>query len=86
MKITDYDEYSLISVLGTLHRVKVRDAVDGETYTDGDGSGPSQGASQIGIEDVFLEDNIMVEPASLANIRDMTATMHRKKSVRYIYT
>lgn len=67
---------------GTLHRVKVRDAVDGETYTDGDGSGPSQGASQIGIEDVFLEDNIMVEPASLANIRDMTATMHRKKSVR----
>ena len=73
---------TFIEFLGTLHRVKVRTAVDNDTYNDAtDNLG--QGTSHVDVEDVFLDDNILVEPTDVTHIRDMTATMNRKKSVRY---
>ena len=62
--------------------MKVRTAVDNDTYNDATDN-PGQGTSHVDVEDVFLDDNILVEPTDVTHIRDMTATMNRKKSVRY---
>lgn len=61
--------------------MKVRTAIGDDTYDDVT-DGPGQGTSRVDIEDVFLDDNILVEPTDIVHIRDMTASMHRKKSVR----
>ena len=63
--------------------MKVRTEIDDDTYNDV-ADGPSQGASRVDIEDVFLDDNLVVEPADLTYIRDMTASMNRKKSIRQV--
>jgi len=71
--------YIFIELLGTLHRIKVQQPLDFGNEVDGPSDQPT---SRIDVEDVFLDDNITVEPVDLDNIRDMTTTMQRKRSVR----
>ena len=62
--------------------MKVRTAIDNDTYNDLTDN-PGQGTSHVDIEDVYLDDNILVEPTDIVHIRDMTASMDRKKSIRF---
>ena len=73
----------LLILSGTLHRIKIRQPLEFGDEADGPSDQP---ANHIEVEDVFLNDDITVEPVDMENIRDMTTTMQRKRSVRYIHT
>ncbi|XP_066934715.1 transmembrane channel-like protein 5 isoform X4 [Clytia hemisphaerica] len=81
---TELRKIHTLARAGTLHRIKVRTPLEDVNYdaTDGNVPGPSSGQNTLEVEDVFLSDDLMVEPVDPENIRYMTTTLQHKRSVR----